>query len=52
MRCMFIVGTIDQRHAQDGQLAATGIELGALADGGEQRQPALGDWRAVEQRLV
>ena len=37
---VLVVGAIDQCHAQDGQLAATGIELGTLADGGEQRQQA------------
>ena len=34
------------------ELGLSAVELGTLADGGEQRQPALGDRRAVEQCLV
>src|SRR5215472_10831594 len=52
VRAVFVIGAVEQRDPQDGELAVAAAQLGLLADRGEELEPALGDWRAVEQRLV
>src|SRR6185295_17155765 len=49
---VFIVRDVDDRYAQDSELAIAPRQLALLAHRGEKRQPAVCDRRAVEQHAI
>ena len=52
MRSVFVFGVVEERYAQNGQLAVTPGQFRFLPDRGEKLEPALGHRRAVQQRAI
>src|SRR5262249_13317771 len=52
VRAVFVVGAVEERNAQDRELAGAAAEGGLLAGRREELEPALGHGRTVEERLV